>query len=209
MSSLLSFTILGIFTGAAYAIAASGLVLTYSTTRVFNVAHGAFGMVMAFMFWQVAAFREELSPETVRMLNDLAWVPFVGLTSTAVILAFSIGMAIFSDQRDTPVFPRWLGWFNVWAATMFTPGSLCVFFKHGPFAYNGLIAWYLPVCVFSIWGVLITVHCLRAIRAERDAGADKTTEHDADQSPIEIAHLARELAELRRELGRERVSAGS
>lgn len=51
MSSLLSFTILGLFTGAAYAIAASGLVLTYTTTRVFNIAHGAFGMVMAFTFW--------------------------------------------------------------------------------------------------------------------------------------------------------------
>ena len=25
--------------------------LTYTTTRVFNIAHGAFGMVMAFMFW--------------------------------------------------------------------------------------------------------------------------------------------------------------
>ncbi len=54
MSSLLSFTILGIFTGAAYAIAASGLVLTYSTTRVFNVAHGAFGMVMAFVYWDLS-----------------------------------------------------------------------------------------------------------------------------------------------------------
>ena len=30
MGTLLSFTILGVFTGAAYAIAASGLVLTYS-----------------------------------------------------------------------------------------------------------------------------------------------------------------------------------
>ncbi|MCR6032251.1 inner-membrane translocator [Nocardioides sp. zg-579] len=51
MSSLFSFTILGLFTGAAYAIAASGLVLTYTTTRVFNIAHGAFGMVLAFVFW--------------------------------------------------------------------------------------------------------------------------------------------------------------
>ncbi|WP_121257890.1 ABC transporter permease [Nocardioides ferulae] len=51
MGSLLSFTILGLFTGAAYAIAASGLVLTYTTTRVFNIAHGAFGMVLAFTFW--------------------------------------------------------------------------------------------------------------------------------------------------------------
>jgi branched-chain amino acid transport system permease protein len=51
MSSILSFTIIGLFTGAAYAIAASGLVLTYTTTRVFNLAHGALGMVMAFTFW--------------------------------------------------------------------------------------------------------------------------------------------------------------
>jgi branched-chain amino acid transport system permease protein len=51
MGSIVSFTILGLFAGAAYAIAASGLVLTYTTTRVFNIAHGAFGMVMAFTFW--------------------------------------------------------------------------------------------------------------------------------------------------------------
>ncbi|GAB6985441.1 branched-chain amino acid ABC transporter permease [Nocardioides pyridinolyticus] len=54
MTTFLSFTILGLFTGAAYAIAASGLVLTYTTTRVFNIAHGAFGMVMAFTFWDLS-----------------------------------------------------------------------------------------------------------------------------------------------------------
>ena len=51
MSSIVAYTIFGLFSGAAYAIAASGLVLTYSTTRVFNVAHGAFGMLLSFIFW--------------------------------------------------------------------------------------------------------------------------------------------------------------
>jgi len=51
MSSFIAFTIFGLYSGAAYAIAASGLVLTYSTTRVFNVAHGAFGMLLSFVFW--------------------------------------------------------------------------------------------------------------------------------------------------------------
>ena len=51
MSSFIAYTLFGLFSGAAYAIAASGLVLTYTTTRVFNIAHGAFGMVMAFTFW--------------------------------------------------------------------------------------------------------------------------------------------------------------
>src|SRR5690349_24958182 len=54
MSAFLFYTLTGIFTGAAYAIAASGLVLTYSTTRVFNIAHGAVGMVFAFVYWDLS-----------------------------------------------------------------------------------------------------------------------------------------------------------
>ncbi len=51
MDKIIAYGLPGLFTGAAYAIAASGLVLTYTTTRVFNIAHGAFGMVLAFVFW--------------------------------------------------------------------------------------------------------------------------------------------------------------
>ena len=51
MSSFVAYTIFGLYSGAAYAIMASGLVLTYTTTRVFNIAHGAFGMLLAFVFW--------------------------------------------------------------------------------------------------------------------------------------------------------------
>jgi branched-chain amino acid transport system permease protein len=51
MTAFIAFTVLGLVTGAGYAVAASGLVLTYSTSRVFNVGHGAVGMVMAFLYW--------------------------------------------------------------------------------------------------------------------------------------------------------------
>jgi branched-chain amino acid transport system permease protein len=54
MNEFISYTLIGVFTGAAYAIAASGLVLTYSTTRVFNIAHGAVGMVFAFVYWDLS-----------------------------------------------------------------------------------------------------------------------------------------------------------
>ena len=53
MSELLAFTIVGIVTGSIYAVAASGLVVTYTTSGVFNIAHGAVGMLMAFVYWQV------------------------------------------------------------------------------------------------------------------------------------------------------------
>ena len=45
MHEFLEFTIIGIVLGAAYAVAASGLVVTYATSGIFNIAHGAIGHV--------------------------------------------------------------------------------------------------------------------------------------------------------------------
>jgi branched-chain amino acid transport system permease protein len=53
VSTFITFTVLGIATGAIYAVAASGLVVTYVTSGIFNIAHGAIGMFSAFLYWQL------------------------------------------------------------------------------------------------------------------------------------------------------------
>ncbi len=53
MNEFVTFLIAGIVTGSVYALAASGLVVTYTTTGVFNFAHGAVGMISAFLYWQL------------------------------------------------------------------------------------------------------------------------------------------------------------
>ena len=53
MDKFLTFTVLGLSQAAIFAIASSGLVVTYTTSGIFNFAHGAFGMMAAFMYWQV------------------------------------------------------------------------------------------------------------------------------------------------------------
>ncbi len=53
MDQFLTFTITGLVTAALYAVAASGLVVTYTTSGIFNFAHGAFGMFAAFAYWQL------------------------------------------------------------------------------------------------------------------------------------------------------------
>jgi branched-chain amino acid transport system permease protein len=50
---LIAYTIFGLTTASIYAIAASGLVVTYTTSGVFNLAHGAVGMFGAFTYWQL------------------------------------------------------------------------------------------------------------------------------------------------------------
>ena len=45
-------TVIGLAFGAIYAIASSGLVVTYATSGIFNFAHGAVGMFAAYLYWQ-------------------------------------------------------------------------------------------------------------------------------------------------------------
>src|SRR5947207_14518857 len=44
----------GIVLGCLYALTATGLVVTYNTSGIFNLAHGAEGMFMAFLYWQLS-----------------------------------------------------------------------------------------------------------------------------------------------------------
>jgi branched-chain amino acid transport system permease protein len=53
MHDFLQYTILGLVTGGVYGIAASGLVVTYTTSGIFNFAHGATAMLGAFTYWQL------------------------------------------------------------------------------------------------------------------------------------------------------------
>src|SRR2546421_5337835 len=53
LREFLQYTILGLVSGGVYGIAASGLVVTYTTSGIFNFAHGAVAMLGAFAYWQV------------------------------------------------------------------------------------------------------------------------------------------------------------
>jgi branched-chain amino acid transport system permease protein len=53
VSAFLSYSIVGLVTGCIYALTATGLVVTYTTSGIFNFAHGAIGMIAAFSYWQL------------------------------------------------------------------------------------------------------------------------------------------------------------
>lgn len=53
MTTFLAFTTVGLVVGCIYALTATGLVVTYTTSGIFNFAHGAVGMIGAFAYWQL------------------------------------------------------------------------------------------------------------------------------------------------------------
>lgn len=53
MHQFIGFTISGLVTAGIYGIVACGLTLTYTTTGIFNWAHGSFVAIGAFTYWQL------------------------------------------------------------------------------------------------------------------------------------------------------------
>lgn len=92
MDAFLTFTISGLVTAALYSVAASGLVVTYTTSGVFNFAHGAFGMFAAFGYWQLRI--------------EWGWPAPVALFAVLVVGAPVFGAVvervIFRGLRDVP-----------------------------------------------------------------------------------------------------------
>jgi hypothetical protein len=109
------------------------------------------------MLWIVATYRPELDASTVRMLHDAGWLVFVMVFPGYMLQLFCIGTASLIDQSVRPVWPRWAGYLNFWVGLSGAGGALAVFFKEGPFAWNGFIGFYLPVACFVIWIVTMTV----------------------------------------------------
>jgi hypothetical protein len=135
--------------------------LTY--TQLLLAAAAIIEFVVPLMLMQAAAFRADRSTDSVQTLNDVAWLMFLGVVSTFVLQLVVIGVAILQDDRDTPVMPRWSGFFNIWAGLMLTPGSFCVFFHVGPFAWDGILVWWMPLVVFSLWFLVMAVVLYRSI----------------------------------------------
>ena len=93
MTEFLSLLIAGIVFGSIYAVSASGLVVTYNTTGIFNFAHGAMGMVLAYLYWQL--WQGWDLPEVVALLASTLFVgaPILGVLVERVVMRPLYGAA--------------------------------------------------------------------------------------------------------------------
>jgi hypothetical protein len=140
----------------------------------------AAGVVSALTFflppfmWMTAAFRPERSPEITQAVVDLGWMLFIIPIAPFILQYLSLAVAIFSDSRPEPAFPRWAGYLQVWVSVSFLPAILAMFFKTGPFAWNGIFVWWIPLSFFAGWFVVMIVLARQAAR--RDEHTDSEPE---------------------------------
>lgn len=89
-------SIIGLATGSLYALSATGLVVVYTTTGMFNFAHGGIGVFCAFVYWEIVENSDGLGlPKPL----GLAVVVFL----VAPMLGVLIDLALMRRLRTAPL----------------------------------------------------------------------------------------------------------
>lgn len=128
---------------------------------------GLYGILFTILMticWGAAAFRPERAAETTQALHDLGWLLATWVASATILQASCIAAAVFRDKSQDPVFPRWFGYFNIWAVVLALPACVINIFHTGPFAYDGLLGFWLPYIVLALWGGAVLFVCWQAIK---------------------------------------------
>ncbi len=111
MHELLPFVVAGIATGSIYGLAASGLVLTYKTSGIFNFGHGALATATAYFFYWLH-YREAVNWALAVVLAVLVAGPVLGLLmerigrrlarqSTASKIVGTVGLIVLAEGLAT------------------------------------------------------------------------------------------------------------
>ena len=122
--------------------------------------------------WIVASYRKDTGADVVQALNDWAWMAFLlGWIMLAVEMLAS-AIVEFQDKSEDPMIPRWLAWFTLLGSFILMTAMGPAFFKSGPFAYHGLLGFYLPMAVWGAYLNLTAWYMYKALSREEAAQAN-------------------------------------
>jgi hypothetical protein len=123
-------------------------------------------LILTPLAWCVAAFRPEHSPDIIQAFNDLGFITMVTATPEVGVQVLAVGLAVLSDKRAQPVFPRWVAHASFVCAIGLQCGLLCVLARTGPLAWDGFVAGGIESIVFVPWTLLMCVMLLKAIKQQ-------------------------------------------
>lgn len=124
---------------------------------------------LADLFWLLAAYRPERPAELTQLFNDLAWITFTSQVGFLIGQCVFLALAIHLDRQARPVFPAWVKYFNIAVALALAPASFVALSQTGPFAWDGVLSFWLKNGAITAWIVVMTLVIGRNLHARQPA----------------------------------------
>jgi hypothetical protein len=156
-----------VFLIGAFSLASTALIVysmrRMSVSRAFAYAYlliyslaAVPGMLLTCIALVTGAMRPDRDPRLISLLYDFGFLSFSGTMGIFLVGSVVWAIAILLDRNR--VLPKWFGYLNICNALTEVVVATCWITKSGPFAWNGVISFYINMAVFAAYtGVFITL----------------------------------------------------
>lgn len=122
------------------------------------------GMLITSILLTVGAMRPDRDPAVISWLYDAGFTAFIG-TMGVFLIGTSVWMlAVLLDKNR--VFPLWFGYLNICNLITEIVVAPMWIFKEGPFAWSGVIAFWVDTLVFVVYTIAFITQLRRLIVRE-------------------------------------------
>ena len=129
-------------------------------------------LLLPLFLWSGLTYRPGMhDPDLMQALTDLSLFPFL-FPWLGIVQFIMIAICVFKDTEGI-VFPRWMGYVILWCAVALIPGGFIYFFKSGPMAWDGILAFWVGLVAVLV-AIATLVSCLlRALSHEPRLPTDR------------------------------------
>lgn len=133
-----------------------GRIPFWAITCVAAGACNAVAFYLPFIFFSAAYYRLDRAPELVQLISDMAWLEYLMVWPPIIMQILCVAIVGLSYKGPLQILPRWFCWLSIWVSLLIAPAGLVIFFQTGPFAWNGLISWWIPAGTFAGYWLILT-----------------------------------------------------
>jgi hypothetical protein len=119
--------------------------------------------------WGAAAFSPARAPQITALMHEFGTLTFITTDQMYVFMWVVVAIVCLTPTtvKHSP-FPRWFGYLTAWIVIMFEAGAIAFIPHSGPFAWNGLLAFWSPLILYGAWMLLMAWLILRALRRQQE-----------------------------------------
>lgn len=130
----------------------------------------------------VGAYRTDWDPKTYLLMNDMFWLFAVMPFQTFVPVSWTLAYAILLDNREKPLYPKYMALLNFLSPPIFFLGVWVHGVHGGPWGWNGICGFWIPAVFFGATFSGDTYYLFKAIS---DQFASGDTDEEALSSDYE------------------------
>lgn len=136
----------------AYQIRRMSVHPAFAYAFIGTLAVGAMpGFLWGAFAFLAAVLRPDRSPETLMLLYDMAFLSYIGSLGCFAAAWAVLSAAILLDKNQ--IYPKWFAYASIWQIITEFIAAVVFNFHSGPFAWNGLVAFYINTVVYVFWQV--------------------------------------------------------